>query len=262
MATKAKNAKPLSARRNKIAAPKKVFTWRYVLPIGALALVLLAGVPLVHVLFPAANAAVAPVPYGIYFVGDSLTKGRSATTESQTFRKLVAGYKQTKLGAGYAVSDQFPNLTYTSGWKIANAQAAVKAYPPTSSTKLMVIEIGTNDLTGNQGTSPITPSIKFIPAYGSMIATLHKEAPQAKLVCISVWSDPTVGSKKYDTAIQSDCIAAGGKYVSIIGTYQTAKNHGPAGLPEDWYMPGWKTDTYHPNNAGQAAIATGIEAVL
>lgn len=230
------------------------------LPAGVTALVLLAAVPLTHVLFPPVHAAVGS--YGIYFVGDSLTKGRSATTEAQTFRKLVAGYKQSKLGTSFVVYDQFPNLTYTSGWKIANAQAAVKAHPPTVATKLMVIEIGTNDLTGNQGTSPITPSATFIPAYGSLISTLHKEAPQARLVCLSVWSDPTVGSKKYDTAIQSDCLAAGGKYVSLIAMYQTPSYHGPAGLPEDWYMPGWKTDTYHPNNAGQAAIARGVEAVL
>lgn len=198
-------------------------------------------------------------PYPIYLVGDSITKGRAATWEGLCWRELVR----------VALQDANPDKnvyletesTFGSGWKVADAQAAVTATPPTPDTALIIVAIGTNDFDGNQGSSSRTTITAFRASYPALINGLHAAAPSARLLCVSVWEGTTSGSNvrsDFDTAIQNAALAVGGAYVSIVDHYGNSNYHGPSGRPEDWYMPGWQTDVFHPNEPGHAAIATRI----
>lgn len=201
-----------------------------------------------------------PIPYPIHFTGDSLTKGRSATLESLAYRPLVVAQTQAALGAHYGVY-QAGNSAYASGWRASDALAALQAAGPRSDVRVFVVEIGTNDASGNIGASDPTDPATFATQYTAILDLLHTVAPSARLLCLSAWWDATL-SIPYDTTIQSQCAAHGGTSLDLQPLYTTAAYHGPAGLDESWYCGGCVTDDFHPNNAGMQAIASLIEGAL
>jgi lysophospholipase L1-like esterase len=142
---------------------------------------------------------------------------------------------------------------------VADALAAAVAAPPQASTALIVVEVGTNDADGNPRPNPATSLTDFDVDYAQLIAYLRAEAPNAKILCLSTWWSADL-SADYNHIIQVDCPLGG--YVDITTLYGNEAYHGPAGIDESWYYPGWKTDTFHPNDRGMQAIAHKIEASL
>ena len=198
-------------------------------------------------------------PWPVYLVGESITAGRAATSEDKTWRRQVEAYMAHN--TRYSVFEQTTD-TYSSGWKVADALKAVTDIPPRHDAAVLFIGIGTNDISGNEGATHITQTSSFVSTYAKLIATVRAAAPQALLVCFSVWWASSPVTTIYDTAIEHDCEAAQGRYLSLQTLFDDPAYHGPAGIPEDWYKPGWTTDTFHPNDHGEAAIAQLIESQL
>jgi lysophospholipase L1-like esterase len=198
--------------------------------------------------------AAPPTLYPIYFLGDSLTAGRAATSPAHTYRQLLLAHLREN--PHLSVSE---GGVWQSGWRVADALAAVVDSPPQAATALIIVEIGTNDATGNQGIAQVTDPAEFAADYVQLIAYLQAEAPRAKIICLSTWWSMYL-STAYDSTIERYC--PHGNYVDITKLYAEAVYHGPAGLEENWYRPGRLTDSFHPNDQGMAAIARKIEARL
>jgi lysophospholipase L1-like esterase len=195
-----------------------------------------------------------PKPYLVYFLGDSLTAGRAATSVENTFRRLLLAH--LRQNPRYAVSE---TGLWRGGWRVADALAAAVDAPPRANTALIVIELGTNDASGNFGANRVTDPTDFATDYAQLVAYLQAEAPDAKIACLSTWWSADL-SAAYNRTIQHFCPPGG--HVDITTLYGNESYHGPAGLDESWYRPGWTTDTYHPNDAGMRAIARKIETSL
>lgn len=224
--------------------------WRSLL----LRIVLTPGLGMVLLALTTFAPPPAPSPYPVYFLGDSITAGRAATLPRYTYReRLIADLRRDKQHKVMATGE------WGSGWRAANALGAVDADPPSASTAVIVVEIGTNDVSGNLTGTHVTDAATFDMEYSQLIATLQAAAPRATFVCLSVWW-PAQASVAYNATIARDC--PGGHYADITSMFAADAFHGPAGLPEDWYIAHWTTDTFHPNDAAMAAIARLIETWL
>ena len=197
------------------------------------------------------------VAYHIYYLGDSITFGRSATTYAHSYRALVAAYLAQNPRVHVTIENQPDDLTrysatWHSGWKLVDALTAEAATPPQAATNLIVVEIGTND----SGSS--TPIAAFTSGYAQLITSLVAAAPGAEVVCLTSWDTP-VHAAAYDAVIQADCPA--GRTVDLSALYAQAALHGPVGTKESW-LGTYTTDSFHPNDKGHSAIAAEIEAWL
>lgn len=195
-----------------------------------------------------------PIPYPVYFLGDSITAGRAATLPRYTYReRLVADLRRDKRRNVMEMG------RWGSGWRAANTLGAVDADPPSANTAVIVVEIGTNDVSGNLVGTNVTNPATFDAEYSQLIAEIQSAAPSATFVCLSVWW-PAQAAIAYNATIARDC--PGGHYADITSMFADSAFHGPAGVPENWYFAHWTTDTFHPNDAAMAAIAQLIETWL
>lgn len=194
-----------------------------------------------------APARATGAPLNIVFLGDSLTRGFAATTESQRYAELVVA----------GADAQYPAATFqlvdmsTYGISAAAVAASDPAIPAAAG---VVIELGTNDYSGYGAPSPSSLA-DFHAAYASLVARAKAAAPY--VFCLGIWQPDTpnslgLTSADYDGVIQSLCPL----YVPLQSIYDNGANHGPAGRatylgPGDWF---------HPNDAGHAAIAAAVLA--
>src|SRR5689334_5356195 len=111
--------------------------------------------------------AAPPTTYPVYFLGDSLTAGRAATSPANTYRQLLLAHLREN--PHLSVSE---GGMWQGGWRMADALAAVVESPPQATTALIVVEIGTNDATGNQGIARVTEPDAFVTNYIQVIAYL------------------------------------------------------------------------------------------
>lgn len=178
-------------------------------------------------------------PLRIFFTGDSLTAGEFSTTEDTSFRRLVtAGLG--KHGPVEAVG------TYKSGDRL---QDVASGFEIPGDADLAVIELGTNDLAAN------TDNELFTRQYKDYVNRVVAASPGTRLLCLGVWAPAAAAeTAALDGAITAGCQAHGGQFVSLKELFDEAANRGPAGAPV-WMG---TRDTFHPNDAGHAAIAGAV----
>ena len=181
------------------------------------------------------------VPTPAYFVGDSITYGFTATTLTHTYRAQLETYLRQGQAARVVESG-----VWSPGWRAADALKAVIAHPPAADTRLLVVEIGTNNAAHTHDPAA------FDAQYRQIIGRLQAAAPGARLVCLSAWWQPGA-SQPYNAAIQRAC--ASGMYVNITTLYANPAYRGPAGRKTFLWQ---RTDDFHPNDAGHAAIALAV----
>jgi acyl-CoA thioesterase-1 len=188
-----------------------------------------------------------PAPTHILFVGDSLTVGFAATTAAQSYAEIVVA---TLHGVRINDSAQYGISA------LGVAQNFAITLPPSGSDDI-VVELGTND-----GESPAD----FSTAYGQLLADLRQLNPTAHFVCVSPWQDPTSGNQSVNWAsIQSACRQQHGSAVDIYPFFLNNSFHGPSGATT--FLTGTRgfpdvRDSFHPNDAGHAAIAQAVLAAL
>jgi lysophospholipase L1-like esterase len=178
-------------------------------------------------------------PLRVFFSGDSLTAGEFSTTEDTSFRRLVTA----RLGQRGPVEEVG---TYKSGHRL---QDIASGFAIPQGAGLAIVELGTNDLAAN------TDNALFTRQYKEYLNRVVAASPDAKLLCLGVWA-PAAASRTtaLDAAITAGCQAHGGQFVSLKELFDAPNNRGPAGAPV-WLG---TRDTFHPNDAGHAAIADAV----
>jgi len=178
-------------------------------------------------------------PLRVFFSGDSLTAGEFSTTEDTSFRRLVTAQVRQR-GPVEEVG------TYKSGYRL---QEIASGFAIPQGAGLAVVELGTNDLAAN------TDNALFARQYKDYLNRVVAASPDAKLLCLGVWAPAAAGrTTALDAAITAGCQAHGGQFISLKELFDAPANRGPAGAPV-WLG---TRDTFHPNDAGHAAIADAV----
>lgn len=167
-------------------------------------------------------------------LGDSISAGRYATVQGNTFPFVVADELGMRL-----------DLIARSGTKAAwgtQQVAAVNAAHPA----LVTIELGTNDVGFN------TAPDAFAAQYDAIVAAVSN--PGTQVICIGSW----LPSGQFDQMIQSACARHGGSFVGLDGFYAVNAFHAADGGPS--YL--GRADWFHPGDQGHAAIAAAILSAL
>lgn len=192
------------------------------------------------------SAAVFSTPLSLVVLGDSISAGQYLPSSTSAFPFVLATDLHTRVTV-YAVAGNTAAQTHSM-------------YTGVLSPTYAVIELGTNDYNRS------IPLATFITAYQGVVTSI---APATREVCLSVWdpvnaADTAWSSPKripspvnhvgatpaaYNTIIAHLCR---GTYLSMQPLYETPAYHG-SGNPGQ---------LYHPNVAGDAAIARMIYAVL
>jgi lysophospholipase L1-like esterase len=167
-------------------------------------------------------------------LGDSISAGRYATTQAQTFPFVVAA------GLGMNL-DLIARSGTKAAWGVQQIPAVNAAHPA-----LVTIELGTNDVGFN------TPGDAFTSQYDEIVSSVS--GPNSRVLCIGSW----LPSPSFDDIIRTACEKHGGTFVSLDGFYAAVDFHAPDGGSS--YL--GRTDWFHPGNQGHAAIAAAIIAAL
>jgi lysophospholipase L1-like esterase len=167
-------------------------------------------------------------------LGDSISAGRYATTQAQTFPFVVAAALGMNL-------DLIARSGTKAAWGVQQIPAVNAAHPA-----LVTIELGTNDVGFG------TPPDQFAAQYDAIVASVS--GPATQVLCIGSWL-PSVG---FDDIIAGACARHGGTFVSLSGFYAVNDFHAANGGPSYLGSTGW----FHPGNQGHAAIAAAIIAAL
>jgi len=184
----------------------------------------------------------------LVYVGDSLTEGFGATTQAQAYAYLTGALT----GQSVNVQAQYGVTAVFTASEMAGETGPVV---PTSSARV-IIELGTNDVQAIlDGTETLAD---FAAAYRQILSLVHHSALKAQIICIGPWQD---GSNQWgDAAWITNFIAAycPGKSMPLDDLYANASYHGPAGR-STWLG---TADYFHPNDAGHAAIAQRLVALI
>jgi acyl-CoA thioesterase I len=194
------------------------------------------------------GAAAVPVerpadrPLRVLFIGDSLMWGSFASDESLTYRALIAA----------ALREDGPvEPVVVGGPGESAAEATEHLGEVTGPIDLVFVEIGANDSVA------LTPE-EFAADYEALLDRVRSLAPEAGLVCDGVWNGRELASD-LDRELRPVCAAHGGLVVPLSGLYVDETLRGPEGSA----VPGGGVrDQFHPNDAGHAAIAEAMLAVL
>lgn len=177
-------------------------------------------------------------------LGDSLSGGAYATTQAQGYLYLVA----QALGAS-ALIPTLPNVPAPYGTTaVVDAYALSLLTSPLPRARIIIVELGTNDTAETNG--------MFFGAYNYILSHLRTYEPGVRVLCLGLWRDSSQAPR--EQWMQATCMAQGVKFVPLIALYNNPAYHGPVGR-STWLGP---ADYFHPNDAGHAAIAQAIEAVL
>jgi lysophospholipase L1-like esterase len=167
-------------------------------------------------------------------LGDSISAGRYATAQDDTFPSLVA----EKLGMNL---DLVARSGTKAAWGLQQVAAVQSAHPA-----LVTIELGTNDV----GFS--TPADVFQAQYEAIVSGVF--SPHTRVLCLGSW----LPSPGFDAIIEQSCEEHGGTFVSLNGFYGVNDFHAVDGGSS--YL--GRTDWFHPGDQGHAAIAAAVLAAL
>ena len=183
-------------------------------------------------------------------LGNSITNGDGLNPGEKTFVFLLSG----QLGSLTVFSQGL------SGKQTAAADAWLLASGglPTSGD-LDIIESGTNDdYLGTDPTIHPTPLATFGAQYLKLLSDMEARVPAPVEICVGIWGSESqlnslgLGAADYDRVIQQECqqqatnVHITTEFVSIEALYENPALH----------------NGFHPNEAGQQAIASAIKAVL
>lgn len=178
-------------------------------------------------------------------VGDSLTHGYYASTESKQFTNVLAHIIEKQMGYKVTVNN---NSKY--GGTLENG---LNAIPQIQQQKpdFLTIEFGTND-SNDENHVPI-PTFKS--RLNQLIDGIYKNrSPKPKIVLVTTWQ---YNAPTYDNAIESVGKKRNIPVADISALRKNQSNIGPAG---NISFRG-TTDNFHPNDIGHAAIADTIFSV-
>jgi hypothetical protein len=178
----------------------------------------------------------------LVFVGDSLTVGMFALDETTCFRSLVT----EQVG-----QPSYCLAAYGGQSKDVDLSAVIQ-----SQGDVFVVELGTNDASGYPTGIPVDPSV-FEANLRGIAAAARAGNEQCRLVFMTVWQ-LAPRRTAYDRRVAAVAADYGGHLVRIGAVRDDPADSGPAGVSTAFGV----SDGAHPNNAGHAALAAAVEAVL
>lgn len=178
----------------------------------------------------------------IVFVGDSLTRGLFASTEAASFRALV-GDAVPSTGAVLVSSNG-----RSDGVEIAGVAAAAG--------DVYVVGLGTNDASGAP-TGVIASPEAVAGNLRAIVLAARTANPACRIVFLTLWQFPRRRTA-YDAKIVALSAASGRHVVDLGPVKDDPACAGPAGLMTAW----GRSDAWHPNDAGHAAIALRVTALI
>lgn len=176
-------------------------------------------------------------PLRLTYIGDSLAAGLYATTEQDTYRYLTTA----ALAGGGPFEEEGRSLV---GGTVEEALEGNDQLP--EQQHLYIIELGTNDINDVDFRT-------FRAQYETLLNRVREASPDAELVCLGTWRPPARGAE-HDLVIRQRCEAHGGAYRRLSDLEAEPAFKGPAG--QDTFE--GPSDTFHPNDAGHAAIVERI----
>lgn len=182
-------------------------------------------------------------------LGDSLAAGDYTSKENMAYEYVLTRYLKDTLGY---------NATLDGYWKAGatitsliqpNYNNIIKMAPD-----LITIELGTNEQ--DQTNPNYASSTTFKTNLVDLVGGLQSDLPKAKILLLTTWKANT--SATYDAVIK----AVGNQYnvpvVDIASVYAKSSNIAQSGATS-WAGSG---DGYHPNDAGNQAIADLLEKAV
>lgn len=194
----------------------------------------------------------------VLVVGDSISAGWFASTRAASYpERLVA-----LLHAANPANGTWSRVIAVPGMQAGGGVRELRKLPTIPRADLIVVEFGTNDYDNH----PVPPAA-FATSYATVLDLLMGASPNATVVCVLVWGaagHPNVfgaSPETYNGLIEQACrnLPHPGIPVDITSLYSYAAYHGPTGHPS---FANSHTDAFHPNDAGQDAIARAIFAAL
>lgn len=182
-------------------------------------------------------------PLQVMFVGDSLTRGSYATSESLTFPALVT--------AGLEAGGEVATETVGRSGVMASEVMSEQLVADTAPADLVVVELGTNDVSRSTAQ-------RFAVDFPALLDQIRERSPRALLLCAGPWEFPERAAP-FEQVAQSACTQRGGLYVPLARLFADSSLHAAEG---DEAAGGIAADDFHPNDAGHRAIADALLGVL
>ena len=176
------------------------------------------------------------------FIGDSLTRGLFASTEAASFRALV----------NEAVPSTDVVLVSSNGRSDGVDIAGVAA----TAGDIYVIGLGTNDASGAP-TGVIASPEAVAGNLRAIVRAARTANPACRIVFLTVWQFPRRRAA-YDAKIAAVSAAVGLHVVDLGPVKDDPACAGPAGVTTAW----GPSDSWHPNDAGHAAIALRVTGLI
>ena len=184
------------------------------------------------------------------FIGDSLTAGRGASNYDNSFPiQMIHLLKVQNM--------QSISIFGRSGYTADYINNVIDIQKNAVNSDLIILELGTNDILDRQsGIDKVTHLVNFQQQYRLLVNNLRITAPQAPLLCLSLWwssgeiAPSGLSVSQLNQIIENQCNAYKGKYVDLSTIFNDPSDH-TGGI--DWF---------HPNNRGHSKIAEKIIQVL
>lgn len=181
-------------------------------------------------------------------IGDSLTAGYYSSTENKRFVNVLSSLLENKMG--------FSVKTFSNGNYGGTLSNGLKAINQINSQRpdLVTVEFGTNDL-NEQNNVPVNI---FKNELNKMIDGITQNVNKTpKIVLVTTWNQGEK-SQPFDDAIYSVGKKRHILVANVSALWHDSSNIGPAGKRT---FQG-KSDNFHPNDKGHAAIAQTIFDVV
>lgn len=188
-----------------------------------------------------------PVPGRLLVIGDSLTYGLYATSENNTFARLVADQADMQLARRYV-----PTLSQAVAvWR------EVKMWNPS----VVVVEVGLNDIRSNSFNDD------WIQRYETLISDMRATGATV-VVCtpFSAWID---GSNhrydKYEAMSEAIRLTAERKGVMVADLWELTNGCAECvsrPSQQSYFAPHYSGDNFHPSDSGHKRIAEIIISAM
>lgn len=189
-----------------------------------------------------AGGGTIPKPNKIMVLGDSLTRGLYASSETRTFASLLATEFDAELARipGVDLSGAEKHWIDSKHW----------------GADLVIIEIGLNDVS-NQSIN----ETDWAKRYANLVYEI-KQTGSAVVTCTMFNSD-RLGHPQYDRYLRfNQYIRDGGGVIADLWTATEDCDCISDPAVASPYAPDWAGDTFHPNDLGHRVIADTIKSAM
>jgi acyl-CoA thioesterase-1 len=175
-------------------------------------------------------------------LGDSLAAGDYTSKENMAYEYVLTRYLKDTLGFKATLDGYWQAGATITSIAQPNYDSVVSIAP-----NLITIELGTNEQ--DQSNANYADVTTYKTNLTNLVSSFKSDLPKAKIILLTTWKADT--GETYDAAIK----AVGAKYsvpvVDISSVYEKSDNIAQSGS-SSWAGSG---DGYHPNDAGNQAIA-------